>query len=438
MRLSLRLRLIILPALVVLASLLLLGVLEIRDARTRVATETEAGLQMGRLLVRGALNAVADEPDASAALARLRQNLPPTLRHVSIAVAAPGEQVTAAGQGARAPLWFSRLVAASVDEEHFAVVVDGRLAGGVLLAATPEDEIAEVWTDWRSEMAMLAIVSAAIILVVLVALNLALHPIARLTEALDRLEGGDFSARVKGSSDPQLRRLTQRFNSLAASLEQVSADNRRLIDRLMTIQEDERKEIAAELHDEIGPTLFAIRADIGAISRWTRSPGDIETVRERLGAISGMITQIQRINSRLLAKLRPVVLDQMPLAQAILTLLESWRERHPEISWSAKVDQGPELAEERRLAIYLAAQEALTNVVRHAEAARVDLRLDRGAGQAVLTVSDDGKGIPGEGVSGFGLLGMAERAKALGGGLTLEPRVEGGTLLVFRIPEDLA
>ena len=102
--------------------------------------------------------------------------------------------------------------------------------------------------------------------------------------------------RVPQSSDPQLHTLAGRFNRLAASLQQISADNRLLIDRLMSVQEGERRQIASELHDEIGPSLFAIRADLGALSRLdpALTEGSPPEVRERRTSISEMITQIQR------------------------------------------------------------------------------------------------------------------------------------------------
>ena len=148
-----------------------------------------------------------------------------------------------------------------------------------------------------------------------------------------------------------------------------------------------------------------------------------------------MITQIQRINARLLEQLRPVILDQLPLAQALQKLVEGWQGRYPDIVWSARVDHGRELSDERNQALYRSAQEALTNVIRHAGAKRVELSLKREAGLVTLTIADDGAGLPEGGRPGIGLLGMQERARALGGRLTLSKSLLGGALISLEIPE---
>jgi two-component system sensor histidine kinase UhpB len=148
-----------------------------------------------------------------------------------------------------------------------------------------------------------------------------------------------------------------------------------------------------------------------------------------------MITQIQRINARLLEQLRPVILDQLPLAQALQKLAEGWRGRYPAMTWTVDAPPALDLSDERNQAIYRSAQEALTNVVRHAKARRVAMSLSSDAGLVKLTVADDGVGLPEGGRMGIGLLGMQERAKALGGRLVLGKSALGGALIELEIPE---
>ena len=359
------------------------------------------------------------------------------MRHVEVGIERPGASIGPEDDLAPdAPAWFVRLIAQPPKVTRFPIVFAGAPIGNVVLIASPRDEITESWTNWRDEMVVLGLVSGAVISVVLVALGLALRPLTQLSEALGALEGGDFAVRAPPSSDPQIQRLADRFNGLAASLELVSADNRMLMDKLMSVQDAERREIASELHDEIGPSLFGIRADIGAISRLTRKPNpDTGVIRERLTSISEMITQIQRINARLLEQLRPIILDQLPLCQAVEKSLEGWRDRYPGITWTGRIQPGLDLSDERNQALFRSVQEALTNVVRHAKARRVEVVLASADGRVSLTVNDDGVGLVEGGRKGIGLLGMQERARTLGGRLTLGQSALGGAAINLEIPE---
>jgi two-component system sensor histidine kinase UhpB len=292
MPLSLRLRLILLPALVVLFGVGLLASLETGEAKRRVAAESEASLEMSRLLVAAAIASVRDETDVGSAQARLQAALPTAARHVRFeVVTTPESNLEATAQSGEAPAWFVRMVAPpEIIERHPVFTAAGR-AGEVVVSAAPGDEIAEVWASWRSQILMLGLISVAIIAVVLVALGLALRPVRQLSEALDRLEAGDLSPRVDSSSDPFLRRLLQRFNNLAGALETISRDNQRLSAQL--IDQRRLREEAAGKNDfsprefhllsllATGKTLGQASGDLGVSYRTTAE--EAARLRARLG-----------------------------------------------------------------------------------------------------------------------------------------------------------
>jgi two-component system sensor histidine kinase UhpB len=432
---SLRLRLIVLPALIVLAGLAGLALYEVNDAKVRVRAETQSGIEMGRLLVASAIAHADQAPTPAEALARIDRDLPDTVRHVRLVLQPTGDVghalTNAKPDSSGSPRWFQALVGAPPVEERQVVTVGGKPAGAVALISQPDDEIAEVWRDWIREMALIGLVSAAIVGVVVVAVALGLRPLTALSEGFERLEQGDFTVRVGPFRDAELRRLGERFNRLVASLAQATDQNRLLINRLMSVQDTERKDIAHELHDEFGPSLFAIRADLGAISRRARShQPPLTEVLDRVGSISGLVEQIQRINSRLLERLRPLVLDQLGLREALERLVEAWAARYPAVRWKTSLAEVGEVDEQASHALYRAAQEALTNIVRHADALTVGLSLAEQDGLLVLTVEDDGRGLAEGALHGFGLLGMAERARAVGGRLTVGPGKGRGTRIV--------
>lgn len=435
---SLRLRLIVFPAVIVLAGLLTLASLELDAAQDRVKVETASGMALGRTVVRNAIAAHADDTDAEA-LAGVAADLP-HVRHVRLVLApAIAPLPRAVGTRRRVPVWFATLVAPERQVERFPVTAQGRGVGEVLMIAAPDDELHEIWSDWSSLALALAILSAVIIAVVVLSVTLALRPLAVLTEALDRLEQGDFDVALRPFRDKELRRLSEQFNSLVASLSRATADNRLLVDRLMSVQEAERKEIAHELHDEFGPSLFGIRADLSSISRLAkRGKPAFGEIEERVGSISELVGQIQKINSRMLERLRPMVLDQMGLSEALARLIEDWRERYPATAWDAKLTDVGEVGEAAGLAAYRAVRECLTNVVRHAEATAVEVRLEREDGWLRVVIADDGRGFGKSPRFGFGLLGMSERARALGGRLDVSRKKGGGGMVEILLPTEAA
>jgi two-component system, NarL family, sensor histidine kinase UhpB len=428
---SLRLRLIIFPVVIVLAGLAALAYFEVNAARDRVHAETVSSLQLGRIIVRQTVSRLAGAPDAPAAIAAAL----PSVRHARLAVVVPpGASPPVDSALPTAPHWFARLVTPPATVERFPILQQGRVVGEVVMIARPDDELGEIWADWRSLALVLGLLSAVIIVVVVVSVALALRPLTAFAEGFDRLEKGDFDVAMAPVRDAELRRLGERFNSLVSSLAQVRADNRLLIDRLMSLQEAERKEIAHELHDEFGPSLFGIRADLSTIGGLAkRREPRFDEIEDRVRSMSGLVEQIQKINSRMLEKLRPLVLDHMGLGEAMKRLVGDWQTRYPAIDWRLLADDVDGLGEIESLALYRAAQECLTNVVRHADARAVRVSLRRRKASVTLTVSDDGRGFSHRRF-GFGLLGMAERARALGGKLKVSAVEGGGSLVSVVLP----
>jgi len=264
-----------------------------------------------------------------------------------------------------------------------------------------------------------------------------LHPLQILADGFDRLEHGDYRA-IPPIAVSELQRITCQFNHLAQSLQEVTQDNHLLIDKLLSVQEQEKKALAAELHDEFGPVLFGIRADAACIMRSV--PSETEAY-ERAQSIADLADGIQKINYRILDSLRPLVLEQLGLGRALQQQANNWRRTYPHIAWSVETPHDfDDPSEAVSLTLYRAAQEAAINAARHARASAVEIRLeqipvDRAPGAClgdepkavVLSVRDDGKGLPADFRRGFGLLGITERVRQLGGTLVfrgLNPGLE--------------
>jgi len=208
---------------------------------------------------------------------------------------------------------------------------------------------------------------------------------------------------------------------------------RRLSGSIMANQEKERAAIARELHDELGQVLTALRMDAVWLQEQLKKEG-LHGV-DRAAAMCALIdTTIESVRS-LAIRLRPGVLDDLGLVDA-LEWYTSEFERRAQIPCLFSYDAIPVIDDTLATAAYRIAQEALTNVARHARANRAEVNLSMEAGHLVLTVSDDGRGFAAHTLSeteALGLAGMRERATLVDGSLTVESKPDAGTRVCFRV-----
>jgi two-component system sensor histidine kinase UhpB len=431
-RLSLRLRLSLLLG-VVLALGLALGVgLLVLHAGARVRAEADGATRLARDLVEATLPRLATAPDAQAEIARLLADAR-RLRHVRVTLA--GEETPAQKHVDRAPQWFARLVLPNAAVTR---IDTGR--GAILISPNPADEIAEIW----QEIVWLAIGGAGIAVaafgLVSLAVSRTLRPVATLADGLQRLERGEHSVRVPADGSPEFIVIAERINALAATLQQLDEENRRLVRRMIHVQDEERKDIARDLHDEIGPFLFTVRAGVGALARRATAPGaEPARLAEDCARIDGQIAALQQVNRRILGRLRPAALEEMGLADALQALAQGWREANPSVAITLSLDGASgDLEEEIALTAYRIVQEGLANALRHSGADRVAVAVRRSKGALEIVVRDNGAGLDAarrpSSSGGLGLRGMSERVGALGGALTLGNDAHGGARLTASLP----
>ncbi len=419
---SLHGRLVLIPsALLVLGLLGTIGVI-LLHAKSRISAEVTSSVQIAHDLAITALHNVADADSRSAAFAALAQDLP-RVRHVQFDLAASdGTAQSTIQPGAdsvtpqRASILASLLAPPPV-VQSFPVTVHGKDVGRLIVRSNPVDEIDEI----IGEVELFSLVVMGVCLStaggLLLTVRRSLRPLQLLADGFDRLEHEDYRP-IADIPVAELARVAGQFNQFAASLERVTSDNHLLIGRLLSMQDHERKEVAAELHDEFGPVLFGVRAEAACIMKQVARGTDVFAHAQ---SIAELTDGIQRVNYRMLERLRPLVLEQMGLPEALRQLLASWQTRSLEIAWSLDVPPGLDNPNETvALTLYRAAQEAITNAVRHAEATVIGLRLAReSTGGLVLTIRDNGHGQPESFRYGFGLLGMMERVRQIGGSLSV-------------------
>jgi signal transduction histidine kinase/PAS domain-containing protein len=222
----------------------------------------------------------------------------------------------------------------------------------------------------------------------------------------------------------------QMFRQVQASEDELRALSRRLVD----VQEKERRRIARELHDEASQTLTSLAVGLKLLQR---QAGDADAVSRGSQELLGALEDVMENLHRLAVDLRPAALDRLGLATALQRLCQSvGRASRLEVQFEV-VGLPDRLPPYAQTALYRIAQEALTNVVRHASATRADVILGRRNGVVFLVVEDDGRGFDpaAMGTEGrLGLVGMRERVEALSGALSIESAAERGTTIEVEVP----
>ncbi len=214
---------------------------------------------------------------------------------------------------------------------------------------------------------------------------------------------------------------------------------RALSERLRNVREEEGTRIAREVHDEIGQALTALQMDVAWLAKRLGAPGaaESENLPAKLRSMSELLDQTIAAVQRIATELRPAVLDELGLEASIEWYVREF-EKRTGIVCGFRSELGAEHVDpERATAIFRILQEALTNVARHSGSTRVEIRLSAGSNRLSLEVADDGRGLPEDRLEVFeslGLLGMRERARSLGGGLSIGRASPSGTVITLTIP----
>jgi two-component system sensor histidine kinase UhpB len=268
-----------------------------------------------------------------------------------------------------------------------------------------------------------------------------------ITRGLERIQQGDLAFRLPLLSGFEARAIGTAFNRMAQAVQEkvqverkaheaeTRLDERREMALLVEQRlEEERRLIAHELHDEFGQSVTAIRSLAMAIATQggVRDPPTGETAR----LISDEAARLYDAMHGLIPRLMPLSLDTLGLADTLENLVRDWQRRNPAVKLSVQHDLSAALGPSVTLAIYRVVQEGLINALRHAQASRVDISVQSDARRIIVTVADDGIGMPTQesGPGHFGLRGLSERVAHLGGVFSVEGCDPHGVRLTAQIP----
>ena len=441
---SLRARILILLAGVNVACACAAAVVTVLNAREATRVEIASSLDIASRLVRETVIRLERDVGRLRTLADLQSTLP-AVRHARIVIVdEDGSEIGSREAGTRhdersrdgVPRWFTSLVEPAPSEISIPAVIRGEPAGAVVVHGDASDEIAEVWEDLVSLGVLFLVLNVLSLTIFAILLGGVLAPLAKLADGMTDLRVGRLDRRLETPNSRELASIVERFNALGQTLAAERATNGRMSWRMVTLQDDERRQIAKELHDELGPCLFGLRSNLASLEReiMTRPEAVSEAAVERLASMTDLAERLAGMNRRLLGRLRPMALGAAPLSEVLAGLIADFTRHHPERRFEL-VARGlaQSYGEAVDLTVYRAVQEGVTNAIRHAACARVAVtveegREDAGAPIVLVRVVDDGGGVTEPAPSGFGLIGLGERLRALGGSFHLHNVPEGAAL----------
>ncbi len=437
---SLKIRLVVIVTIILLINFAAAGFFMVKNARQALVAEMESSTQLARGLLINALPTLRFSNDLSERLTLIVDSVRDT-RHIRAWFEdMHGEPLIGHEKSANfinrpdAPSWFIKIMEPEAVAFRRLITKGSKSYGYLVVEADPSDEVSEVWRDVQVLFWLGSFFLILILVLTYVALRQGLKPLATLADALAQLEKGNFSARVETSVVRELTPIQIRFNHMASVLENTIAENHALAGNMLTVQETERRDLARELHDELGPCLFGIRVDLGDIERIAQEHRLTE-IEGKVASVKTITNHIQSLVRKMLSRLRPMTLDDLGLADAIRDMLRNWRDRQPEIDWEWDlVGNFTDLPDTLQVTVYRLVQECTTNSVRHAKAKHVKVEVRREKETLKVMVTDNGVGLSSDLVSGFGLIGMRERVSALRGRIAFDTTEGRGLQVRALIP----
>ncbi len=344
--------------------------------------------------------------------------------------------------GRDAPGWYAALIRPPKIEQVI------RLRQAHLVVSTnPTRAILDGWDNLRDIVLAQVTLLALADLLIFWLVGRWIAPLERIERGLSKIEQGDHHVRLPPLPGKEAGQMGRAFNRMAQAVEdniqvrqtsaeaQARLDAQREFTKLLHARiEEERAALARELHDELGQSLTAIRSIAKSMMQHPDvAGGPLERHAQMLFNTAGMTSDAMR---RMIPRLRPIQLEGMGLVDAVRDLLTETQQNHPEVKFELSAGKAlPPLDDALELSAYRIVQEAVTNVVRHAQATRAQVSIQTDAAVLALAIVDNGLGAQSLQREGhYGVRGMQERAAAHGGEVAFATAAGGGLEVRVRLP----
>lgn len=316
------------------------------------------------------------------------------------------------------------------------IIFNNQVYGSITVIPSVEMELNLAWTNMRALLGLSAITILSICTLVYLSISRALHPALIIASKLDNMQKGELTVHFPPFELLEWQRISTAINELTIRQQQLLSDRTKLTFKLITLQDDERLYLARELHDELGQCLAAINALSASITQ-TAQKDCLSIVKdaESIARINGhMMDQVQN----LLIKLRPAEIDELGFELSLKNLISEWtgfssHKIHYQLVIKGNCQQLPT---PYPITLFRIIQECLSNISKHSSATSAIVKLEIKNKLIVLSIEDNGnmKTLPLSNNSGFGLLGIRERASALGGQMSIKKSELGGLGIKVILP----
>lgn len=332
------------------------------------------------------------------------------------------------------PAWFTKVMglgSIGIHSQARKIILNRRYVGELVVTPDQSYELVEVWNSTVVLLGLVAIFFFIINVLVYLAVKYTFRPVDRIVDALTKMQHGHFNSRLPDFMQIELHEIGQKFNAMADTLQESTQNNHRLTQQIIRLQEDERKSLARDIHDEIGQYLTAINVDASAILYGRK----LSSAKESALAISKLTRQMMDMVHQILQRLRPRILDELGLGLALIELVEHWRQRCGNINVIESIDKSLGVLDEvLSITAYRVLQECLTNIAKHASATRVIVNVNQDAQFVHLYIEDDGVGFDTtSSAKGFGLAGMRERIQGLLGEIYIQSAINKGVKVTVKL-----
>jgi len=431
---SLRYQISLRILLISLFILILGGTIAIWQARNAVSNEVDSSIKLALQLIKMTVGTTkSNETDWIYGLSTLEQT-----RHLKIQLKKPSGAIVnitrkpSSKQQDLPPDWFVKLVVSHYPEAEYQISTFDNNFMSLIIQAKPMDEITEVWHETIAFFSSILLLVLLTFLSVHLVFNKTLQAIQTIVDNLKAVENGEYDKKLPDFSTQEYGSIAKAINHMSDVLAYTQKQNQALTQHSLEIQEEERQHLSQELHDEFAQSLTAIK--VMAVTAGHENSDS----KKLTSSIIEICDHLMTVLRSMMKQLHPLMLTELGLKATLEDLLNHWESRTPTTTFDLQVDDDVDQIDKSTIIqIFRVIQESLTNILRHASASQVTINLHIEAEPSVLLVliNDNGQGCDLDKVSsGFGLQGMAERIKLLGGEFTLQSQPEQGMQIKAKIP----
>ena len=360
-------------------------------------------------------------------------------RHLNIQIKQPsGKTIRVVSdsihrENTHAPAWFVWAVSGKPQEKTYKVTTNDEQSLQIIISANPMDEIDEAWQETRVFFAIILLLSVALFVAVNLVFKNVLKMVKTILHRLKDIANETYTSKLPHFSIDEFEQIAEAVNHLTESLDKTMQENKALTQHSLQIQEEERRILAQEIHDELGQSLTAIK--VLAVSGKKQSKS-----AEIYNSIISICDHLFDVVRSMMKNLHPMELTELGLKASLVELIEHWHTRNPDLTITINCPEDISESEHKiAIQVFRVIQEAITNTVRHAKASNmlIDIKLkEEGHRQTMfLSIEDDGLGCDANMLnSGFGLLGMQSRVNSMDGELKIISDMGQGLKIRVTIP----